>query len=105
MSDHNEAYAAILGATAQIEWKTLEPHFARGQLLWVATELDLVEVAQAFIADNSASVKQWMDAGKVAAATDEQAAGWHERDPDNLWAVVIRPWVLVQERASGQAGA
>jgi hypothetical protein len=105
MPDHHEAYAAILGATAQIEWKTLEPHFARGQLLWVATELDLVEVAQAFIGDNSSAVKQWMDAEQVAVATDKQAADWHERDPDNLWAVVIRPWVLVQERISGQAGA
>ncbi|MAB24498.1 MAG: hypothetical protein CMK78_09140, partial [Pseudomonadales bacterium] len=27
-----------------------------------------------------------------------QAADWAEREPDNLWAVVIRPWVLVQER-------
>lgn len=105
MPEHNEAYAAILGATAQIEWKTLEPHFARGQLLWVTPEHDLVEVAQAFIADDSSAVKQWMDAGQVVVVTDEQAADWHERDPDNLWAVVIRPWVLVQERPSGQAGA
>ncbi|HDZ55789.1 MAG TPA: DUF2288 domain-containing protein [Pseudomonas xinjiangensis] len=98
MSIPSDAYAAILGATAQIEWKTLEPHFARGQLLWVAKDTDLVEAAEALIGDNAALVKSWMEAGKLAVATDEQAADWHERDPQNLWAVVVRPWVLVQEK-------
>lgn len=99
MSEPSETYAAILGATAPIEWKTLAPHFARGDLLWVDAALDLVAVAEALIADDSARVKGWLDAGQVAPATDAQAADWHERDPNNLWAVVIRPWVLVQERA------
>lgn len=98
MTEATDTYAAILGATAKIEWKALEPHFARGQLLWAATDLDLVEVAQALIKDDSAAVKGWMDQNKVALATDEQAQDWSERDPDNLWAVVVRPWVLVQER-------
>ncbi|WP_150306093.1 DUF2288 domain-containing protein [Pseudomonas saliphila] len=98
MTEPTDTYAAILGATARIEWKTLEPHFARGQVLWAATELDLVEVAQALIKDDSAAVKGWMDQNLVALATDAQAQDWHERDPDNLWAVVVRPWVVVQER-------
>mgnify|MGYP005819544821 CR=1 FL=1 len=42
MTVSDEAYAAILGATAQIEWKVLEPHFARGDLLAVDAALDLV---------------------------------------------------------------
>jgi len=45
MTVSDEAYAAILGATAQIEWSVLEPHFARGDLLAVAAQLDLVAVA------------------------------------------------------------
>jgi hypothetical protein len=100
LNEPSETYAAILGATAPIEWTVLAPHFARGDVLWVHADLDLVEVAQALIADDSASVKAWMDRGQVAPATDAQAADWHERDPDNLWAVVIRPWVLVQERVA-----
>lgn len=98
MSEPSETYAAILGATAPIEWKTLAPHFARGDLLWVDASLDLVAVAEALIADDSARVKAWLEAGQLAPATDAQAADWHARDPDNLWAVVIRPWVLIQER-------
>ena len=53
MTVSDEAYAAILGATAQIEWSVLEPHFARGDLLAVAAQLDLVAVAAAMMEDNS----------------------------------------------------
>ncbi|MCL5043228.1 MAG: DUF2288 domain-containing protein [Gammaproteobacteria bacterium] len=96
----SEAYAAILGATAPIEWSALAPHFARGQLWQVSRELDLVAVAEALTRDDGAQVKQWMDAGQLSQVDDDQARDWHERDPQSLWAVVIRPWVLVQERAS-----
>ena len=98
MTVSDEAYAAILGATAQIEWKVLEPHFARGDLLAVDAALDLVQVAAAMMEDNSEAIKGWMDAGQLQVVTDSCAADWAERNPDTLWAVVIRPWVLVQER-------
>ncbi|WP_321348228.1 DUF2288 domain-containing protein [Halopseudomonas oceani] len=100
MTVSDEAYAAILGATAQIEWKVLEPHFARGDLLAVDAALDLVQVAAAMMEDNSEAIKGWMDSGKLQVASDSCAADWAERNPDTLWAVVIRPWVLVQERAA-----
>ncbi|MGN5519483.1 DUF2288 domain-containing protein [Halopseudomonas sp. Lyrl_26] len=103
MTMPNETYAAIVGATARIDWKDLEPHFARGELLEVDASLDLVEVAQALIDDNSAAVKGWMQQNLLTSLADARAADWHQRDPDTLWAVVIRPWVLVQERAAGSA--
>lgn len=103
MTMPNETYAAIVGATARIAWKDLEPHFARGELLEVDASLDLVEVAQALIDDNSAAVKGWMQQNLLTSLADARAADWNQRDPDTLWAVVIRPWVLVQERAAGSA--
>lgn len=103
MTTPNETYAAIVGATARIDWKDLEPHFARGELLEVDASLDLVEVAQALIDDNSAAVKGWMQQNLLTSLADGRAADWHQRDPDTLWAVVIRPWVLVQERAADSA--
>ncbi|SDU12729.1 DUF2288 domain-containing protein [Halopseudomonas salegens] len=96
----SEAYAAILGATAPIEWSTLAPHFARGQLWQVTPELDLVQVAEALTNDDSARVKQWMADEQLHQVSDAQALEWHERNPETLWAVVIRPWVLVQERSA-----
>lgn len=99
MTAPSETYAAILGATSKIEWKALERHFAAGSLLSVSHDLDLVEVADAFTRDDTRQVREWMDSKLLGLATDAEAADWSERNPDSLWAVVIRPWVLVQDRS------
>ncbi|SDR87720.1 hypothetical protein SAMN05216421_0496 [Halopseudomonas xinjiangensis] len=100
MIGQDDTYAAIVGATGRIEWKSLEPHFARGELLWVDPRLDLVGTAEALIKDDRDAVAGWMERGLLGQLKDDQAADWHQRDPDSLWAVVIRPWVLVQERSA-----
>ncbi|WAH57570.1 DUF2288 domain-containing protein [Pseudomonas silvicola] len=91
-------YAKLLGETAVIGWQELQPFFARGALLWVEPALDLVAAAEAVATDNGAEVKQWMDAGLLAKVSESQALDCVERDP-TLWAVVVSPWVLIQERA------
>lgn len=99
MTASDETYAAILGATSRIEWKALERHFAAGSLLSVSRDLDLVAVAEAFARDDSSQVRRWMDSKQLGPVSDAEAADWSARDPDSLWAVVVRPWVLVQDRA------
>lgn len=84
--------------TARITWPELENHFARGKVIQVTPELDLIEVAACIIEDNAPLLKQWMNAQQVGQLPDGTAKDWVERQPDNLWAVVVAPWVLVQER-------
>ena len=91
-------YAKLLGETAKISWAELQPFFARGQLLQVAAGLDLVEVAQAVAEDDGVRVSAWLQAGQVAKVAEAQAEDYLARDPE-LWAVVVSPWVLIQERA------
>jgi len=81
--------------TAQIAWKELQRFFAKGAALFVSAELDLVEVAFQMSEDNADQIQQWMDAGKLVKVSDTQAASWFEADA-LVWAVVVRPWVLVQ---------
>ncbi|WP_339510607.1 DUF2288 domain-containing protein [Pseudomonas sp. RL_15y_Pfl2_60] len=90
-------YAKLLGQTAAITWQELQPHFAKGVLLWIEPAQDLIEVAQAVVENDSAKVSDWLSSGLVTKMTDEQAQGVLTRDPQ-LWAVVVAPWVLVQER-------
>ncbi|WP_437880740.1 DUF2288 domain-containing protein [Pseudomonas sp. LRF_L74] len=90
-------YAKLLGETAAITWQELQPFFARGALLWVDGALDLVEVALAVAEDDQAKVGQWLNAGQVNKVESERAQDLQARDP-SLWAVVVAPWVLVQER-------
>jgi hypothetical protein len=87
--------------TSRIEWKDLQRHFANGSAIFVSSDLDLVEVAFQISEDNKAQVKQWMDAKQVGAVTDEQALSWYEADAE-MWAVVVSPYVLVQETSKPQ---
>lgn len=89
--------AKLLGETAQIPWAELLRFFAQGRAIWVADNLDLIEVAEAFSKDNRRSVEQWLAAGEVAPVSDEKAQGWLNRE-QLVWSVVVRPWVLVQVR-------
>ncbi|MCX4221518.1 MULTISPECIES: DUF2288 domain-containing protein [Pseudomonas] len=92
-------YAKLLGETATITWKELEPFFAKGDLLWVSAELDLIAVAEAMASNQSAKVAAWLGEDKVAKLSAPRAQDILERDPE-LWSVVVRPWILIQERAS-----
>ena len=81
--------------TAQMHWTELERFFASGSVIWVASELDLIDVGARIAADDKDSVLSWMNAGLVKKVTDEQARGWHEQDA-LLWTAVVKPWILVQ---------
>jgi len=93
-------YLQLLGETARINWVELEPLFARGVLLRVATELDLVSVAEAVALDAKDQVSAWLANGMLERMQAAAAADYVARDPE-LWAVVVSPWVLVQERGPG----
>lgn len=83
--------------TARISWKELQLFFAKGQVVEVVNSLDLVAVATAFASDNAAQCKMWLESGEVRRAPDESARLWAQ-DDSHLWAVVVAPWVLVQNR-------
>ena len=93
----SDLYAQLLGETAQISWTEVMPQFAKGNVLWVASDQDLVTVAEHIINDDKKQVSALMQQKALHILTDETALDYSQRDPE-LWAVVIAPWVLVQER-------
>ncbi len=82
--------------TARLPWTELVRHFASGNVVWVADELDLVEVAVRISHDDKASVSQWMAAGQIAKVSDSQAQEWLAIDAA-LWACVVSPFIIVQQ--------
>lgn len=100
MTDQSSTlYAKLLGETAPIRWQELQPFFARGALLWVEGREDLVAIAEAVASNDQARVAEWMARGQLGKLEDARAEDLLARDPQ-LWAVVVAPWVLVQERAT-----
>ncbi len=83
--------------TARIAWAELERPFARGAVIRVAPDMDLVDVALDVAENNAARIQAWLAEGRIARADLLDAEDWHTRQP-GLWAVVVAPWVLVQER-------
>lgn len=99
MSDTNpsEILRAKLNLeTAQLQWSELERHFARGDVIKVAAGTDLVEAALQIAENNAATVQEWLASGRIARADMPDAEDWHARKPA-FWAVVVAPWVLIQE--------
>jgi hypothetical protein len=91
-------YAKLLGETAPIRWQELQPFFARGALLLVEGSQDLIAVAQAVAENDQGKVGVWLTSGQLKKVEVAHAEDLLARDPQ-LWAVVVAPWVLLQERA------
>jgi hypothetical protein len=83
--------------TGRLSWQELEPHYARGVVVCVSVELDLVDVAFRMAKNDAKQVAEWLGVGALHRASDDDARDWCSRNP-SLWAVVTVPWVLVQER-------
>jgi hypothetical protein len=82
--------------TAQLAWSELERHFARGDVIKVAVGVDLIDAALHIAENDAATVQAWLADGRIARAGIHDAEDWHARQP-MFWAVVVAPWVLVQE--------
>lgn len=91
-----ELRARLNAETGRIGWDELAPHFARGVVVSVEAGLDLIEVAAAFAENQYETVQQWLADGKVNRADDSDAERW-SAGAQSFWAVVVAPWVLVQE--------
>lgn len=90
--------------TARISWEELQPWFARGQVVHIKTGVDLIEAGVALIRDDSARFQNWQTEGLVDGVSNDQARFWYEQKAE-LWALVIAPWVLVQEPGGAAEGS
>ena len=88
--------ARLNSETARISWQELQKHYASGNVLGVAVGADLIKVAIALNEDNATQIQDWLSDQSVFEVTDQQAMEWFENQTI-LWALVIPPFVLVQE--------
>ena len=94
--DTSELITRLNGETAKIEWHQLQKYYASGSVISVAPGFDLIKVAIALHRDDTAQVKQWLAEKLVTEVNDTQAQRWYD-EKTSVWALVIPPFVLVQE--------
>ncbi len=82
--------------TGRLSWPELQRHFARGMVLVVAKELDLIEVAARIAENDAQTIAEWKASGDIHVANDANAMQW-EAANTLFWANVVAPWVVVQE--------
>ena len=95
-SENPSLFYKLNSETGKINWSELQRHFARGTVVVVDPDLDLVRIAGQISQNQEDTIKSLFDDGKIARATDLHAIRWNEKNQD-FWAVVVAPWVIVQE--------
>ncbi|MDK9716308.1 MAG: DUF2288 domain-containing protein [Trichlorobacter sp.] len=99
---------AMQGLAEQVDtaqWQWLRAHNERGALILVEGMLELVEVGERLVADDSTAVQSWLASQLLSKPTAEQIAIWNA-EPDKLFSMlVVSPFVLIQEQLAAENGA
>ena len=80
------------------EWSWLRPHLERGALVLVADSLDLADAALKVAADDSTTIEQWINDGKIGKPSESQILHWNEEKQKKFAMLIVSPYVLIQER-------
>jgi hypothetical protein len=91
-----ELKARLNSETARLGWPELQRHFARGVVVVAAPGMDLVEVATRMSMDDGDTISKWLADENIRRASENDARHWVDTDVF-FWAVVVAPWVVVQE--------
>lgn len=96
MTDLDQLRIKLNQETGCLRFAELARFFARGSVMVVSANRDLVEIAVRMATDDTVYLKPLLESGDLRSATDEDARRWQQRDGE-LWAVVVAPWIMVQE--------
>jgi len=90
-----ETFARLNQETAKIDWQELQRYYASGNMVEIDTSIDLIKTGVEIVHDNKAVIESLIAENKIKPVDDSRAKQWLEQK-QTLWAVVIKPWVLVQ---------
>jgi hypothetical protein len=82
----------------ETEWSWLRPHLERGGLILVNDTLDLAEAALKVSQDDTATIEQWINSGKIGKPSEKQIIHWNEEKQKKFSMLIVSPYVLIQER-------
>lgn len=83
----------------EAEWEWLKPHIARDVVVVVDPRLDLLDVGEAIASDRVSSVQHWISEQLIAKPSVAQIQDWNTNSHKRFTALIVQPYVLVQEKA------
>lgn len=94
MQDLRTELAAMVD---EAEWEWLIPHVQRDAVVIVDPNLELVEVGVAIADDNVMAVERWISEQLIHKPTPEQLSDWGSDRSHRFNALIVQPYVLVQD--------
>jgi hypothetical protein len=85
----------------EAEWEWLIPHAQRDAIVIVDPTLDLLDVGVAVANDNVSVVQQWIADQQIYKPSPDQLSDLGLDRARRFKALIIQPYVLVQDLASG----
>lgn len=95
MTEQQSTFQRLNQETAKIHWQELQRYYAGGNMVEIDNTLDLVKTGVEIVQDNKALIESLITEGKIKPVDDKRAQNWLDKN-QTLWALVIKPWVLVQ---------
>ncbi|NES23795.1 MAG: DUF2288 family protein [Symploca sp. SIO3E6] len=102
MQDLREQLAEALD---EATWEWLIPHAKRDVVVVVTPELDLLDVGVALANDDVSSVEHWISEQLVHKPFSEELNIWNTDKTKRFQALIVQPYVLVQETSQGKVAA
>ena len=84
----------------EAEWEWLIPHVQRDAVIVVAKELDLLDVGEAIASDKVLEVEVWIQEALITKPSNEQMGEWNNQRNKRFNALIVEPYVLVQEKVA-----
>jgi hypothetical protein len=91
--------AELIEMLDEAEWEWLSPHAKRDAVIVVSPGLDLVEVGLAIANDNASMVQRWISEQQIYKPSPEQISIWEQEQTHRFNALIVQPYVLVQDLA------
>lgn len=80
-------------------WTDLRPHWAdRGAIVFVDIDLDLVDVGEKIVGDDTRMIEQWLGTHQLAKPNQTQVEAWDQTPTKNFRFLIVQPYVLIQEQ-------
>lgn len=95
--DVNKLRQTLEKALDEADYTDIEPHIKRDAVIVVGHGMNILEVAMKVALDDTKVIDAWIGEGKLGKPTLEQIGLWSSQPHKPFLALIVAPFVLVQE--------